>query len=162
MGDAEHRAGHEALQGGRAVGGPHQAPVWFVVTALQDLHRLPSPHRQLVAVAGHKVVDDYSQLTATGELDKTGKTSRRLHRYLPHISDGSRGFESHTCRKSAYRAAICDPCGSSHLVAVQRVLGSAGCQRDGIWLAAAFTLTVQVLSIPNMKNRTFRCSSEWE
>lgn len=36
----------------------------------------------------------------------------------------------------------------AYLVAVQCVLWSAGCQRDGVWLAAAFTLTVQVLSIP--------------
>lgn len=37
----------------------------------------------------------------------------------------------------------------SHLVAVQGVLRGAWRQRDGVWLAAAFTLTVQVLSIPN-------------
>lgn len=39
-------------------------------------------------------------------------------------------------------------CITSYLIAVQCVLGSAGCKWDGIWLAAAFTLTVQILSVP--------------
>lgn len=73
MGDAEHGAGHETLQGRRAVCGPDQAPVWPVVAALQDLHRLAAAHRQLVAVAGHEVVYHHSQLAATGELRR--KTS---------------------------------------------------------------------------------------
>lgn len=78
MGDAEHRAGHQALLGRSAVCGPDQAPVWFVVTALQNLHSLTPPHRQLVAVAGHKVVYDHSQLTAAGELWKTRPSLRPL------------------------------------------------------------------------------------
>lgn len=45
--------------------------------------------------------------------------------------------------------AVCVSWRLAHLVAVQCVLWSAGCQRDGVRLAAAFTLTVQVLSIPN-------------
>lgn len=68
MGDAEHGAGHQALQGRGAVCGPDQAPVWPFVAALQDLHRLTAPHRQLVAVAGHEVVYHHGQLTPTGEL----------------------------------------------------------------------------------------------
>lgn len=68
VGDAEHGAGHQALQGRGAVRGPDQAPVRPVVAALQNLHRLAAPHRQLVAVAGHEVVDHHSQLTAAGQL----------------------------------------------------------------------------------------------
>lgn len=68
VGDAEHGAGHQTLQGRGAVCGPDQAPVWPFMTALQDLHRLTTPHGQLVAVAGHEVMYHHSQLTATGEL----------------------------------------------------------------------------------------------
>lgn len=71
MGDAEHGAGHQALLGRRAVCGPDQAPVWLVVTTLQNLHRLTTTHSQLVAVAGHEVMNHHSQLTATGELRRT-------------------------------------------------------------------------------------------
>lgn len=74
MGDAEHGAGHQALQGRGAVCGPDQAPVWLFVAALQNLHRLTAPYCQLVAVAGHEVVYHHSQLTATGELRETGES----------------------------------------------------------------------------------------
>lgn len=50
-------------------------------------------------------------------------------------------------------------CVLAHLVAVQCVLGSAGCQRDGVWLAAAFTLTVKVLSIPNRHTSSIKGAS---
>lgn len=70
VGDAEHGAGDQALQGRGAVRGPHQAPVGPVVAALQDLHRLAAPHRQLIAVAGHEVVDHHRQLAAPRELKK--------------------------------------------------------------------------------------------
>lgn len=69
--DAEHGAGYDALLGRGAVRGPHQAPVWLVVQSLEDLHSLASAHRQLPAAAtitGHKVMDHYCQLTATGQL----------------------------------------------------------------------------------------------
>lgn len=95
MGDAEHRAGHQALLGRRAVCGPDQAPVWFVVTALQDLHSLTPPHCQLVAVAGHKVVYDHSQLTAAGELWKTRPSLRPLLQM-------TFGFKAHNCRRSGH------------------------------------------------------------
>lgn len=68
MCDTEHGAGHQALLGWRAVCGSDQAPVWLVVTALQNLHRLAAPHGQLIAVAGHEVMNHHSQLTATREL----------------------------------------------------------------------------------------------
>lgn len=68
MSDAEHGAGHQALQCRRAVCCPDEAPVWLVVTPLQHLHGLTPAHRQLVAVAGHEVVYDHGQLTATREL----------------------------------------------------------------------------------------------
>lgn len=70
VGDAQHGAGDQALQGRRAVRRPHQAPVGFVVATLQDLDGLTSSHIQLVAVAGHEVVDHHSELTAAGELRK--------------------------------------------------------------------------------------------
>ncbi len=75
MGDAEHGAGHQALLSRGAVCSPDQAPVWLFVAALQNLHRLTAPHCQLVAVAGHEVVYDHSQLTATGELRERGAYS---------------------------------------------------------------------------------------
>lgn len=75
VGDAEHGAGHQALQGRGALRGPHQAPVGPVVAALQHLHRLAAPHRQLVAVAGHEVVDHHRQLAAAGELGGKKKKS---------------------------------------------------------------------------------------
>lgn len=70
VGNAEHGTGDQALQGRGAVRGPHQAPVGPVVAALQDLHRLAAPYRQLVAVAGHKVVDHHRQLAAPRELPR--------------------------------------------------------------------------------------------
>lgn len=60
--DAEHRAGHQALLGGRAVCGTDQAPVGLVVGSFHQLHRLTSAYSQLRTIAGHEVVDDHSQL----------------------------------------------------------------------------------------------------
>lgn len=70
MGNTEHGAGHNALLGRRVVRGPHQAPVRLVVESLQNLHSLASAYRKLptAAITGHKIVDDHSQLAATGQL----------------------------------------------------------------------------------------------
>lgn len=65
--DAEHGARHDALLGRRTVCGPDQAPVWFVVESLQNLHSLASTYRQLpiaAPITGHKVMDHHRQLTA--------------------------------------------------------------------------------------------------
>lgn len=44
---------------------------------------------------------------------------------------------------------------ASYLVTVQCVLGRAGSDGDGVWLAASIPLTVQLLSIPaGMHNGT--------
>ena len=53
---------------------------------------------------------------------------------------------SHLIITRAYVVCVC-----AHLVAVQGVLRGAGGQRDGVWLAAALTLTVQVFSVPEHK-----------
>ena len=68
VGNTEHGARHQTLQGRGAVCGPYQTPVWPFMAALQDLHRLTSPHSQLIVVAGHEVMYHHSQLTATGQL----------------------------------------------------------------------------------------------
>ena len=76
MSDTEHGAGHDALLGRGAVCSPDQAPVWFVVKSLQNLHGLTSAHSQLpiaTTVAGHKVMDHHRQLTSSRELEKTNK-----------------------------------------------------------------------------------------
>lgn len=41
---------------------------------------------------------------------------------------------------------------SCYLVTVQCILRGTGGQGDGVWLTAAFTLTVQVLSISAQRN----------
>lgn len=82
VGNAEHGTGHQTLQGGGTVRGPDKAPVRSVVAALQDLHCLTTPHCQLVAVAGHEVVYDHSQLTATGELKETRISTRNKCRKI--------------------------------------------------------------------------------
>lgn len=68
--DTEHGAGYNALLSWRAVCGPHQTPIRFVMESLQNLHCLASAHRQLptATITGHKVMDHYSQLTTTGQL----------------------------------------------------------------------------------------------
>lgn len=73
--DAEHGAGHDALLSGRAVCGPHQAPVRLVMEPLQNLHSLAPAHRQLpaTAVGGHKVMDHHCQLAAAGQLKREEK-----------------------------------------------------------------------------------------
>lgn len=71
MGDAEHGAGHQALQGRGAVRGSDQTPVGPLVAALQDLHRLAAADRQLVAVAGHEVVNHHGELATTRQLRRT-------------------------------------------------------------------------------------------
>lgn len=68
VGDAEHGAGHQALQGWGAVRGSDQTPVGPLVAALQDLHRLAAADRQLVAVAGHEVVNHHGEFAATRQL----------------------------------------------------------------------------------------------
>lgn len=68
VGDAEHGAENQALLGWGAVCRPDQAPVGLVMTPLQNLHRLAAPHCQLIAVAGHEVMNHYSQLAAAREL----------------------------------------------------------------------------------------------
>lgn len=68
VGDAEHGAENQALLCWGAVRRPDQAPVGLVMAPLQNLHRLAPPHSQLVAVAGHEVMDHYGQLTTAGEL----------------------------------------------------------------------------------------------
>lgn len=70
--DAEHGAGYDALLSGRAVCGPHQAPVRLVMEPLQNLHGLAATHHQLpaTAIAGHKVMDHHCQLAATGQLKR--------------------------------------------------------------------------------------------
>lgn len=72
MGDTKHGAGHQTLLGWGAVCGPDQAPVWLVVTTLQNLHCLAAPHSQLIAVAGHEVMYHHSQLATTRELREKG------------------------------------------------------------------------------------------
>ena len=56
------------------------------------------------------------------------------------------------CCECAYLGCVCVcVCVCVYLVAVQGVLRGAGGQRDGVWLAAALTLTVQVFSVPEHK-----------
>lgn len=79
--DTEHGAGYDALLGRGAVSGPHQAPVGPVVEPLQNLHGLPSAHRQLAtgaAIAGDEVVDHHCQLTAAGQLKWKEDRKRNL------------------------------------------------------------------------------------
>ena len=52
---------------------------------------------------------------------------------------------------SHHYTCIRSVCVCAHLVAVQGVLRGAGGQRDGVWLAAALALTVQVFSVPEHK-----------
>lgn len=73
VGDAEHGAGHQALQGRGAVRGSDQTPVGPLMAALQDLHSLAAADRQLVAVAGHEVVNHHGKLAATRQLRRTGR-----------------------------------------------------------------------------------------
>ncbi len=112
VGDAEHGAGHQALQGRGAVCGPDQAPVWPVVAALQDLHCLTAPHRQLVAVAGHEFVYHHSQLTATREL--RGKTVMMGNELSRQFSDNQEKRERHlwlsACMCMCFYASIDLPC----------------------------------------------------
>lgn len=69
VGDAQHGAGHQAFQGRGAVRSSDQTPVRPLVAALQDLHRLAAADRQLVAIAGHEVVNDHGELAATRQLE---------------------------------------------------------------------------------------------
>lgn len=102
--DAESGTRHQALQGGGAVRGAHQAPVGFIVEPLQNLHSLSPPHRQLVAVTSHEIVDHHCQLTATRQLTKKENTVQPMNRTTSSF-------------KHYHHVEI-----HSHLVAVQRVL----------------------------------------
>lgn len=136
MGDAQHGAGHQALQGRRAVRGSDQTPVGSLVAALQDLHRLAAADRQLVAVAGHEVVNDHGELAASRQLRRRRRSSARFRHCVKWITN------------------MC-VCVFAYLVAIQCVLRGAGCQRDGVWLAAAFALTIQIFSIPDHHTHTY-------